>query len=326
MQNYCTLFDSNYATRGLSLYKSLKDTNAEFILYVLCMDERIYEKLVELNLERLTPIPLDSFLNQDLDRIRVERSRAEFCWTCTPYLVDYVLREFGVLQVTYLDADIMFFKSPISLHQEFEISGKSVLITEHRFHPVLNEKYSKRYGKYCVQFMTFRNDLSAGKVIKRWKEQCLESCCAKPQEGLLGDQKYLDNWAEVYECVHVLNHIGGGVAPWNVMQYCVSDGPSVNGVEVVFYHYQNLRIFENGEYDGTVMPISSSVKNIVYKPYFENVSHARQLLSVSGNTWECGISKTYWDWHRMGSKMKQSILMHLCRPNRVLNRLAKFIA
>ena len=68
------------------------------------------------------------------------------------------------------------------------------------------------------------------------------------REGL---QKYLEKFPEKFKGVHELQHLGGGVAPWNVKQYRVKSNSDTivleeikgNGEEIslVFYHFQNLK-------------------------------------------------------------------------------------
>ena len=49
--NCCTLSDYNYLLKGLVLYDSLEKHNKEdFRLYYLCLDQKTYDKLKELNL------------------------------------------------------------------------------------------------------------------------------------------------------------------------------------------------------------------------------------------------------------------------------------
>lgn len=44
-------------------------------------------------------------------------------------------------------------------------------------------------------------------------------CVMQLENGKFGDQKYLDDWTARFKDVHVLQHLGGGIAPWNVQQY-----------------------------------------------------------------------------------------------------------
>ena len=37
---FCTLFDSNYLIKGLTMIKSLSQHFSEFEIYVLCIDEK----------------------------------------------------------------------------------------------------------------------------------------------------------------------------------------------------------------------------------------------------------------------------------------------
>ena len=48
---FCTLFDSYYLDKGLTLYHSLKKVSDQFKLYIFCFDDSSYEVLKDLKLE-----------------------------------------------------------------------------------------------------------------------------------------------------------------------------------------------------------------------------------------------------------------------------------
>lgn len=274
--NYCTYFDSNYLPRALVLYHSLEDVGEDFRLYAVCFDELAYQILAKLNLAKMIAIPLSTFETPQLQAVKAQRSKVEYCWTCTPHVIRYVLDTYQLSEVTYLDADLCFYSRPSLLLTEFEKSGASVLITEHRYTPRYNK--SVAYGIYCVQFMTFKSDIRGFEVLQWWQDRCLEWCYSRLENGKFGDQKYLDDWTQRFKGVHVLQHLGGGVAPWNVQQYRLSQRSGqlyVNESPLVFYHFHAYKYYRNGVH--AFSPnylISDEAVESLYRPY------AHALLQV----------------------------------------------
>ena len=66
MHNYCTLFDSNYLTRGLAMYESLKKYSHNFHLFIFAFDIRSYNLLKKLKLVSTTVISLKEFEDEEL--------------------------------------------------------------------------------------------------------------------------------------------------------------------------------------------------------------------------------------------------------------------
>lgn len=280
MYNFCTLFDSNYLSRGLAMYRSLERECASFHLYIFAFDDRAAAVLRALALRHATVITLAEFEDEQLLAVKPDRSRAEYCWTATSSTILYVLRRFGVPQCTYLDADMLFFASPAALFDE--MGDASVTITEHRYSP----QYDKEAltGKYCVQFVSVRNDDRGLTAITWWRERCLEWCYARFEDGKFGDQKYLDDWTTRFAGVHELQHHGGGMAAWNVQRYEVREKnarltatETASGREfpVIFYHFHYVRFFTDGTVELGRRELSGSVKRLLYRPYFLRLEEAK---------------------------------------------------
>lgn len=215
MLNFCTLFNSVYLSRGLAMYESLSRSCTDFHLYIFAFDDECYNFFISKQFDYITVISLQQFENKRLLSIKEKRTPGEYCWTCTPFVIKYVLDHFKVESCTYVDADLYFFSSPQILIDE--VGDSSVLITEHRYTPKYDQTSTS--GKYCVQFVFFRNDVRGRTVLEWWANACWDWCYAKFEDGKFGDQKYLDDWCTRFEGVHELRHLGGGVAPWNMQQY-----------------------------------------------------------------------------------------------------------
>src|SRR5439155_5798473 len=85
-------------------------------------------------------------------------------------------------------------------------------------------------------------------ALQWWHDRCIEWCYYRVEDGKLGDQKYLDDWPERFRRVHVLEHVGGGLAPWNVSRYRLQERDGrvlVDDVPLVFYHFHALKLFRD---------------------------------------------------------------------------------
>lgn len=290
MLNFCTLFNINFFSRGLALYQSLCKHEKNFRLFVFAFDDKTVSILQKLNYPNIIIIPLKDFEDNELLKVKPQRNISEYCWTCTSSTILYVLKNYSDIDsCTYLDADLYFYNSPKILLQEIP-ENKSVLITAHRYSP----QYIKQLinGKYCVQFMTFKNNPEALDVLIWWREKCLEWCYSWYEDGKFGDQKYLDDWTVRFNSVHELQQPGGGLAPWNIQQYdifkknsCIFGKEIKTGIsfQCIFYHFHGLKFFKSGkiQFSTKTYHIADTVINELYLPYIEELEKIKkEVLKV----------------------------------------------
>jgi len=289
MLNFCTLFDSNYAAKGLAMYHSLEKQCSNFHLYIFAFDDEIFELLRQLSLANVTVVSLAEFEDDELLWVKPTRNKAEYCWTSTSSTILYCLKQFNLSHCTYIDADLFFFSNPRLLIEE--MGDADVLITSHRYTPDFD--VSVIGGKYCVQFMTFKNTENGLKVLNWWRNACLDWCYARVEDGKFGDQKYLDDWTTRFVGVHELQHLGGGVAPWNMQQYefkiskeCILGTEIATGVEfnLVFFHFHALLSFKKGiwrEFYFEKYPLPISVKRYIYMQYIKELIRQYRFLKAT---------------------------------------------
>ncbi len=272
MEHYVTLFDIAFAPQGIALHMSLQRHAGEHTLWVLCMDEAVEDLLRKLELPDVRTIRLADAESDDLKRVRPGRSRAEYCWTLTPFTFDLVFdRAPDAKRVTYVDADVWLREDPRRIFADFDRSGAAVQITEHAYAPEHDQTATS--GRYCVQFLTMDRDGSVP-VRRWWQERCVEWCFARVEDGKFGDQKYLDDWPDRFgDLVHVATPKSRFQGPWNATRYPYSDATS--------YHFHGMRLVG----PDTVFPVSTGYpiprphwRNI-YEPYLDDLAEAVELFA-----------------------------------------------
>lgn len=267
------------------MYKSLRGVCPDARLYVFAFDDITHNYLLQLDDTHLIPVSLKQFEDPQLLSVKNDRSFAEYCWTSTSSTLLYVLHHFGESHCTYVDADLYFYHSPEILLNEIP-KDKDVLITSHQYTARYDQ--STRSGKYCVQFMFFRNTPAALEILNWWRDRCIEWCYNRHEDGKFGDQKYLDDWTTRFQVVHEMEH-KGALAPWNVQQFKLLDqhrATRANHEEfpVVFYHFHGVKYYgaERFVYAPRSYTFSSGLRKMYYEPYCRELLNLQNTLHFDG--------------------------------------------
>ncbi len=270
---FCTLFDSNYLIKGLTMIQSLAEFCEDFEIYVLCLDCKTKNILEKINNSHIKCIELFEVENNDLLKAKKDRTKTEYCWTLASNFTWYVMDNFKDINlITYLDADLLFYSSFEPIFKE--IKNSSIAIIEHRFaQPYKNLEVN---GKFCVEWNSFRRDEEGLRCLNRWRKQCLEWCFYKLEDGKMGDQKYLDEWPDLYTSCHIIENVGAGIAPWNYSQYEIKnkkDKITINGENLIFYHFHQFEILNNREFFrlGKIYTSNQNEPELIYQIYEEKL-------------------------------------------------------
>jgi hypothetical protein len=187
--------------------------------------------------------------------------------------------------ITYLDADLFFFASPVPLFEE--LGTGSIAIIDHRFSPHL--RHLETRGIYNVGWLSFRRDENALTCLRWWRERCLEWCYDRVEDGRFADQKYLDDWPSRFRNVVVLEHKGANLALWNVSNYRLSslqgNTVMVANQPLIFFHVHGLQKIREWFYNPNwemydVVP-SMVLRRKIYAYYIKVLFDTRCLVPLS---------------------------------------------
>ena len=279
LKHFCTYFDHNFLSRGLCLYKSLRQYEQDFTLWVLCLSEECLKVLREMEIPEIKLISLEQIELYDAELKSVEktRSRVEYYFTMSPCLPIYIMaQQEGIEDVTYLDADLYFFDSYKRVFQD--IAEASVAIIPHNYVPEMLRSGADKNGIYNVGWITWKNNNTGKECLKWWRRKCLEWCYDRHEEGRFADQKYLDAWPDLFKDVKILCNPGFNLAPWNAGNYSFEkkEAVYVSGEKLIFYHFHGLKQMNQYEFDCHLRTYyvgkqkTFLIENI-YKPYINEL-------------------------------------------------------
>lgn len=271
--NFVTIFNNLYLPQAISLHKSIKRFSIKFKLWALCIDEESYNYINNLGYKSFKAVKFSKFESPKLKKIRNERSIAEYCWTITPMSPKIIFNINKKIKfVTYIDTDMFFFKNPSFLIDKFIKSKKKILFTNHDFND--NEKFKEKiYGKFCVQFMTFKKNGSE-KIRKIWEKKCLEWCFAKPSNGRMGDQKYLDDIYKKFKKKIFILDDDFFRSTWNYKKIKLK--------KIVAWHFHGFKIINKKlilMHHLNFLPVE--IKNKIYMPYIKSISKSIKKINFN---------------------------------------------
>ena len=241
--HFTTIVSKDHLYKFIVMYTSLRAHCSSFIIYVLCANKIVYKILNDIGFENTVLVNLKDIEDGPLLEAKKDRIFHAYCWTLKPFFLYYVMVNYPNAQYfCHLDADLFFFESPDLIFNEN--AEASLFLTHHRNSKGFFKFYNLT-GIYNTGFVGCKNDAIALECVKQWKDKCIEYCPIKedPIKRAFGDQRYVEEWPEKFEGVHVVNTLGANTALWNITNYKVKmekDRVYVNDDVLIFYHFSGL--------------------------------------------------------------------------------------
>lgn len=324
MNHFCTYFDRHFLIQGMALADSLRRQDPASRLWILCLDAFTHDYLRELADPAILPVALEELEREDdeLRAVRPQRTRVEYFFTLSPCWPRHLLRKHPEIAcITYVDADMYWFAPPAAALAE--LGDASILVTEHRHPDYL--RHHRRFGRFNVGLLSFRNDPSGLACLDWWRNRCLEWCEDRVDGEKYADQRYLDQWpARFGSALHVCRRPGVNLAPWNWARHTFTrdDGELlVDGEPLELFHFARFRpergtwLFQSGQLEYGVMPWS--VRQPIYGRYWRALLASRDAIrrlrpgfdfprrSSRGwhQAWRAALPRAVFgsDWLRVGS-------------------------
>jgi hypothetical protein len=286
--HYCSYFDHRYLARALCLYDSLCKYSPPFVWHVLPLTETCERLMHRLELPWVQVTTL-SDLEETMPKLRQaksNRSIVEYYFTLTSALCRFTVDQIPAdTLLTYLDSDLYFFDSPQFVFDE--LATASIGVIEHRF----SERNKERicYGRFNVGWVSFRNSSTGRKCLDDWLDQCLNWCYDKLEDDRFADQKYLDAWPGHYGGLHIIQHPGANVGPWNVSDFVAANhihsADERRKANLIFAHFQGVRYLGFRTYDTAFdeyevdLNLRKEICNTIYRPYLKHLRLRQRMVA-----------------------------------------------
>lgn len=262
MINFCSYFDKNYLAKFLNLRSSLENFNFKYTFYILCLDDFSVNFFKKNNFNNTIIITLNEIENEYKELLDLKQNREiiEYYFTLSPFLPKYIFEKKGIKQISYLDSDFYFFKSPKKIISENLDCSMSLI----------QQNSNNKYGKYNVGWINFNFEFDETiNIVNEWSNQCLNYCSDIPKHNSYADQKYLDTWITKLKYCRVFQPEYTCLSPWDS-----NIAIDINIKSMISFHYHGLELHENyftsGFYNYN-KNINQKIREEIYSPYIKNL-------------------------------------------------------
>ena len=201
---------------------------------------------------------------------------AESIFSLKPKLIENAIATEPADYYIYCDSDVFAFRK-----FDFHSVDADIILSEHFFCKNL-EGYAK-YGKFNAGIIGFSRTPDSIKCLLWWKKKCDESTAIDPSQGIVGDQKYLEEFPNIADSTRVLKLKTFNQSIWTFESDTkISNGPSIDNSGVFFYHFHRVRFFRfivttginqyGNRFD------RKKVFEEIYVPYFKQIAVNKGLV------------------------------------------------
>ena len=263
------------------MVKSLELCQVSTQVLIVSHDNQTSESLLKSGILANNILSLDQIMRTypELAVARKNRSELEFYYLLTPFVIKYCLLEKGMSYVCYLDADLYFYQNPDPYLEE-RLREFSINIVSHNFLP--HFKYLNKYGKNNVAWVGVKNDFDGNEVIEWWSRKCLDSTGSNLQDGIYGDQLYLDSFQNLSRKVLITESDAEDVAPWNAGRLSIRDDKLYhNDSEMIYFHFSGLRYYRWFSILGFShynRKMDTYWKSKIFEPYLEAIKANTKMI------------------------------------------------
>lgn len=248
MKGACTIVSPNYLPFARTLAASYKKHHPGQQFFVLIVAD-IENAMLFAN-EKFTTVLLKDLQLPNLRKIAMKYAILELNTNIKPTFMKYLLAEFQLTHLSYLDPDISVY-CPLSPVFSL-LDSASIVLTPHLTSPlapdglVPGEQDMLYNGTYNLGFISVRSGDQASKMLDWWEERCLNHGFSEARTGLFVDQKWINLVPGYFSDVAILRHSGCNMAYWNLHERELTgdvSAPMVNQtVPLCFYHFSGITL------------------------------------------------------------------------------------
>lgn len=251
MQNsvFCMVVSRTRLIQAIACFLSLYKNMDNFKVYILCVDEKCYEFLKEINLDKIVLVTIAELNREDLLAIKASRKLNQYCWTLKPGFIKHIFTLDDLInRVTYIDSDLFFYQNPNVIFEN-QPDASVLLSSGEIFLPMYSKEFNQTMqtltGNFNSGFISFKKDINGLQCVNWWDKMCVDSCTSNPEDNKFGDQKYLDDMPFLFNNVYEITTQGINIGHWNYLKYkftVSNDNVMVNNNKLIFYHFSGFRI------------------------------------------------------------------------------------
>ncbi|WP_323730824.1 hypothetical protein [Clostridium sp.] len=251
MQNsvFCMVVSRTRLIQAIACFLSLYKNMDNFKVYILCVDEKCYEFLKEINSDKIVLLTIAELNREDLLAIKASRKLNQYCWTLKPGFIKHIFTlDDSINKVTYIDSDLFFYQNPNVIFEN-QPDASVLLSSGEIFLPMYSKEFNQTMqtltGNFNSGFISFKKDINGLQCVNWWDKMCVDSCTSNPEDNKFGDQKYLDDMPFLFNNVYEITTQGINIGHWNYLKYkftVSNDNVMVNNNKLIFYHFSGFRI------------------------------------------------------------------------------------